>query len=55
MKRTEKRLRRRDAGRDIGAEVLQAVRDIKARKGKRVTVTIPAAAKARHRNSSEAA
>jgi putative transcriptional regulator len=47
MKRTDKRLRRRDAGRDIGAEVLQAVRDIKAGRGRRVTVTIPAAAEGR--------
>ena len=49
MKLTDKQLRRRDAGRDIGAEVLRAVRDIKAGKGKRVTVTMPAAAEARHR------
>ncbi len=33
----------------------QAVRDIKAGKGKRVTVPIPAAAGARRRDSSEAA
>jgi putative transcriptional regulator len=49
MKRTDKQLRRRDAGRDIGAEVLQAVRDVKAGKGKRVAVTIPAAAEARRK------
>lgn len=55
MKRTDRQLRRRDAGRDIGAEVLQAVRDIKAGKGKRVTVTIPAAAEARRRDLPEAA
>ena len=49
MKRTEKQLRRRDAGRDIGTEVLHAVRDIKAGKGKRATVTMSAAAEARRR------
>ena len=55
MKRTDKQRRKRDAGRDIGAEVLQAVRDIKAGKSKRATVTIPALAEARRRDSSEAA
>ncbi len=49
MKLTARQLRRRDAGRDIGAKVLRAVRDIKAGKGKRVKVTIPAAAEARRR------
>jgi putative transcriptional regulator len=49
MKPTERQLRRRDAGRDVGAEVLQAVRDIKAGKGKRVTVSVPAAVEARRR------
>ena len=49
MKPTDKQLRRRDAGRDIGTEILQAVRDIKAGKGKRVAVTIPAAAETRRK------
>jgi putative transcriptional regulator len=49
MKLTDEQLRRRDAGRDIGAEVLRAVRDIKAGKGKRVTVTMPAPAEAPRR------
>ena len=49
MKLNAKQLRRRDARRDIGTEVLQAVRDIKAGKGKRVTVSIPAAAEARRK------
>jgi putative transcriptional regulator len=49
MKLTDKQRRRRDAGRDIGAEVLRAVRDIGAGKGKRVTVTMPVAAEARRR------
>lgn len=50
MKLTDKRLRRRDAGRNIGTAVLQAVREIKAGKGKRVTVAIPAAVEA-HRKA----
>jgi putative transcriptional regulator len=49
MKPTERQRRRRDARRNIGAEVLQAVRDIKAGKGKRVTVSVPAAVEARHK------
>jgi putative transcriptional regulator len=49
MKRTDRQLRRRDARRDIGAEVLQAVRDIKAGKGKRITLPVPTAVEARHK------
>ena len=44
MKLSDKELRKRDATRDIGAEILQAVRDIKAGRGKRITVTVPPAA-----------
>jgi putative transcriptional regulator len=50
MKLSEKELRKRDAGRDIGAEILQAVRDIKAGRGKRVTVAVPPAAAARQKS-----
>jgi len=45
MRTNEKALRARDAKRDIGAELLQAMRDVKAGKGK--TYTVPAAALAR--------
>jgi putative transcriptional regulator len=41
MKLSEKELRKRDARRDIGAEVLQAVRQIKAGKGRRFAVKVP--------------
>jgi len=42
-KMTEKALRARDAKRDIGAEILQSVRDLKAgRRGRRTTIeTLP--------------
>ncbi len=50
MKLSEKELRKRDAGRDIGAEILQAVRDIKAGRGKRVTVAVSPAAAARQKS-----
>lgn len=50
MKRSEKALRKRDAARDVGAEILQAVRDIKAGRGKRLTVTVPPAAAARQKS-----
>jgi putative transcriptional regulator len=49
MKLTDRQLRRRDAARDIGAEVLESVRDIKAGRGKRTKVVVPAAAEARRR------
>ena len=49
MKLTDRQLRRRDAARDIGAEVLESVRDIKAGKGERTKVAVPAAAEARRR------
>jgi putative transcriptional regulator len=45
MRMSEKALQARDAKRDIGAELLQAVRDVKAGKGK--TYAVPAAALAR--------
>jgi putative transcriptional regulator len=47
MKLSDKELRKRDAARDIGAEILQAVREIKAGRGKRVSVTVSPAAAAR--------
>jgi len=50
MKLSDKELRKRDAARDIGAEILQAVRDIKAGRGKRVTVTVSPAAAARQKS-----
>ena len=50
MKLSEKQLRKRDAARDIGAEILQAVRDIKAGRGKRVTVTVRPAAAVRQKS-----
>ena len=36
--------------RDIGAEILQAVRDIKAGRGKRITVIVPPAVAARRKS-----
>src|SRR5258706_257971 len=45
MRTNKKALPARDAKRDIGAELLQAVRDVKAGKGK--TYTVPAAALAK--------
>ena len=50
MKLSDKELRKRDATRDIGAEILQAVRDIKAGRGKRITVTVPPAVAARRKS-----
>ena len=50
MKLFDKELRKRDATRDIGAEILQAVRDIKAGRGKRITVAAPSAAAARRKS-----
>jgi putative transcriptional regulator len=50
MKLSEKELRKRDATRDIGAEILQAVRDIKAGRGKRIAVRVPPAAAARRKS-----
>lgn len=43
----EKELLKRDAKRDIAAEVLQSIRDIKAGRGRKVRVEIPPAAQAR--------
>jgi putative transcriptional regulator len=45
MRMNEKALRARDSKRDIGAELLQAVRDVKAGRGK--TYVVPLAALAR--------
>ena len=41
MKLSDKELRKRDATRDIGAEILQAVRDIKARRGNSMPSAFP--------------
>lgn len=43
----EKALLKRDAKRDIAAEVLQSIRDIKAGRGRRVRADVPPAAQAR--------
>jgi putative transcriptional regulator len=50
MKLSDKELRKRDATRDIGAEILQAVRDIKAGRGKRIAASVPPAAAARQKS-----
>ena len=50
MKLSDKALHKRDAARDIGAEILQAVRDIKFGRGKRLSVTVSPAAAARQRS-----
>jgi len=47
MKKLTKKIRERDAKRDIGAEVLEAVREIKAGGGRRFTVQVTEAAQAR--------
>ena len=48
MRMTEKQLAQRDAKRDLGAELLQSVREMKARKGKVVAkVAVPAVTLAR--------
>ena len=50
MAKTEKQLMERDAKRDIGAELLQSMRDVKAGKIGNVTVVkVTAAAEARQR------
>lgn len=49
MKKSAKTNARRDARRDIGAELVQAVRDIKAGRGRRYTVEISDAALARQK------
>jgi len=46
MPKARNDLRARDAQRDIGAELLQAVRDVKAGRG--TVVNVPAVAAARH-------
>lgn len=48
MPKTEKELTQRDAKRDLGAELLKSVREMKARKGKVVAkVEVPAVTLAR--------
>jgi len=50
MTLNDKELLKRDAGRDIGEELLQAIRDIKSGKvGRRSTVKVSPIAKARHK------
>lgn len=49
MPLSEKALHKRDARRNIGEEALQAVRDIKAGKGRRVNVEVSAVALARRK------
>jgi putative transcriptional regulator len=49
MPLTEKELLKRDAKRDIGAELLRAVRDIKAGKGRRFKVGLSPIAAARQK------
>lgn len=46
---TEKEILKRDARRDIGAELLRAVRDIKAGKGRRFKVELSPIAEARNK------
>lgn len=49
-KLTEKQVRERDAERDIGSELLESVRDMKAgRAGRRTEVELPAVTVARNR------
>jgi putative transcriptional regulator len=36
MKLTEQQIKKRDAQRDIGAEILQSIRDLKAGKGRKI-------------------
>ena len=51
MPMTEKQLTRRDAKRDLGAELLQSVREMKAGKGRLVAkVVAPAVTPARKRS-----
>jgi putative transcriptional regulator len=47
MKKLSKKILERDAQRDIGAEVLQAIREIKAGGGRRFTVQVTEATEAR--------
>lgn len=47
MKKLSKEILERDARRDIGAEVLEAIREIKAGGGRRFTVQVTEATKAR--------
>jgi putative transcriptional regulator len=49
MKKATKKIIKRDAARDIGAELLQSVRAIKAGKGRAFKVTLTEAADARHK------
>ena len=47
MARSEKELEEMEKGRDFWQEVLEGVREIQAGKGKKVSVTLPAAARVR--------
>ena len=49
MPMTEKEVMKRDAKRNIGKELLQAVRDIKAGKGRRFKVKVSPVATIRHK------
>lgn len=49
MKKSAKTIAERDAKRDIGAELIQAVRDIKAGRGRRYSVELSDAAIARQK------
>jgi len=49
MKKSNKTIARRDAARDLGTELLQAVRDIKAGRGRRQVVELTEAAGARQK------
>ncbi len=49
MPMTEKELLKRDAKRNIGKELLQAVRDIKAGKGRRLKLQVSPVAAVRHK------
>ncbi len=47
MAKSDKKLEEMEKGRDIWNEVLESVREIQAEKGKKVSVTLPAAAQVR--------
>ncbi len=47
MGKSDKELEKMEKGRDIWQEVLDGVREIQAEKGKRVSVSLPAAARVR--------
>ena len=55
MPMTEKQLRERDANRDLGAELLQSIREMKAGKGQVVArIEVPPVAMARMKSGSRA-